>query len=178
MLNTSSTITQYTSRCNKHAYYAKYAGSLHQPAQKCRGQFFYFEFPGPSLPTNIKLTYSETINIYGQPLAQPMTYNYLIFWRDSNDKPSTSHTLGHGLYWNVSQQLFIGPDCFVIRDVLPVVMYCQCLLGGSSVTIQMGKGTLSRLGVSASLGLLQYRRVSSNNNDGLHIIFIVCQYIY
>ena len=44
-------------------------------------------------------------------------------------------------------------------------MHCQCLLGGFIVTIKMGKSTLSRLDVSASLGLLQYCRVYSNNDD-------------
>ena len=90
----------------------------------------------------------------------------LFLWRDSNDKLSASRSLGRVRYRDVSQQFSVGPHASLS------VMYSQCLLRGSTVTIKMGKSTCSRLDVSASLGLLQYWRVCSDINDGIHIIFI------
>ena len=51
------------------------------------------------------------------------------------------------LYRAVNQLFYVGPDCFVVRDVFLSVF------DGSIVTITMGRSTQSRLDVSTSLGL-------------------------
>ena len=47
-----------------------------------------------------------------------------------------SHSWLFVLYGDVSQQFYVGPDRFVVRDVFLSVFY-----GGSIVTIKMGKST-------------------------------------